>query len=201
MLIFDGSQGVGVWGQKLRRPRWFCPHERAIFVCKPAVSLSAQTFSPIPPSPFPEGRGRFFNFICREASPLHPVSKFNVSQTAVRFAKITSSFHESSPQQESSQGVGVWGQKLRRPRWFCPHERAIFVCKPAVSLSAQTFSPIPPSPFPEGRGRFFNFICREASPPAPRVRTKCFANSREVCGNFSHNRCMLNFGVFFSTKF
>ena len=32
------------------------------------------------------------------------------------------------------------------------------------------FHPIPPLPFPAGRGNFLILFCREASPPAPRVR-------------------------------
>ena len=47
---FRRSQGVGVWGQKLRRPRWFCPHKRAIMVCKPTVSSPHKAFA-YPPDP------------------------------------------------------------------------------------------------------------------------------------------------------
>ena len=70
------------------------------------------------------------------------------------------------------------------------------LCKPSATiLFAKIFSPIPLPPLPRGEGgNFLNFICREASPPAPRVRTKCLAKKHEIC-KISFNKFILSFGV------
>ena len=45
---------------------------------------------PIPPPPFPLGRGNFLILFAGRLRPLHPVSEFNVLQIAVKFAEIIS---------------------------------------------------------------------------------------------------------------
>ena len=107
----------------------------------------------------------------------------------------------------------MWGQKLRRPRWFCPHLQwrrggftpTTFDARGALPLQTggsclQTRRkfvcinslPHPPAPFPEGRGKILILICREASPPAPRVRGGC-TPARGVGTRFS--LCCANFAV------
>ena len=114
-----------------------------------AVTLCRETHSgffhinrlPHPPAPFPEGRGKFLILFCREASP--PAPRVRVEYLANSHKICSNCFcitwcnftlcgqlqnlqnfiQQVHVKFRRSQGVGVWGQKLRRMRWFCPHIR------------------------------------------------------------------------------
>ena len=69
--------------------------------------------------------------------------------------------------------------------WVCLVPSASFVeimllCRETHSgVFLINFLPHPPAPFPKGRGKFLILFCREASPPAPRVRNEYLAHSHE----------------------
>ena len=94
---------------------------------KPSVAFSlTQTFSPHPPAPLPirEG-GETLNIICREASPPAPRGGAECLAGSREFCRNPTSadvlqksafpFNESSPKQESSQGVGGTGAETLAP--------------------------------------------------------------------------------------
>ena len=93
--------------------------------------------APIPPTPFPAGRGRFLVFLCKGLRPLHP------------------------------RGLG--GMR----HWVCLWKAGCggvgacrLCCLPPLSL-AYFAAPIPPTPFPAGRGKPRLFHARGFAPCIP----------------------------------
>ena len=98
----------------------------------PAFSLIS---SPIPPAPFPAGRGRPRFFSCKGLRPLHP--------------------------------RGCTRAALAIPAAVVP-EGGLPCWSPAAPAFSFVFAPIPPTPFPAGRGRPRFFSCKGLRPLHPR---------------------------------
>ena len=65
---------VGLWGGRgvvACRPCRFGIRWGACLPCRPPTLPLACFLSPIPPTPFPAGRGRFLVFLCKGLRPLH----------------------------------------------------------------------------------------------------------------------------------
>ena len=124
------------------------------FCCLSALPL-AYFPAPIPLTPFPTGRGRFFCFLMQGASPL---ASPRLSRKRHRLTLRSRYPAEACPA----------GRRLTPPLW-CP-QGACLPCRLPTPPLAYFPAPIPLTPFPTGRGRFFCFLMQGASPLAsPRL--------------------------------
>ena len=71
MVGAHASGGGACFLCRLPTPPCRCPVGACFFGCLPPLSL-AYFAAPIPPPPFPAGRGRFLVFLCKGLRPLHP---------------------------------------------------------------------------------------------------------------------------------
>ena len=109
--------------------------------------------APIPPTPFPAGRGRLLVFLCKVLRPLHPRGWGDAALDLLV---------------ESGLWRGAY-ILCRLPTPPCRYpEGAYLPCRlPTLPLAFDP-APIPPTPFPAGRGRFLVFLCKGRSPLHPR---------------------------------
>ena len=134
-----------------------------LVACRPAFSLLCCPPSPkgkdIPPTRarralFPSGEGgRFLVFLCKGRSPLHPRGWGDAALDLLV---------------ESGLWRGAY-ILCRLPTPPCRYpEGAYLPCRlPTLPLAFDP-APIPPTPFPAGRGRFLVFLCKGRSPLHPR---------------------------------
>ena len=106
--------------------------------------------APIPPSPFPAGRGRLRLFYARGFAPCIPGAGWDA---ALGLLVESGLWRGACP-----GGTGAWWA-LMRPAGAC------FLCRlPTLPLAFDS-APIPPDPLPlRGRGRFFVFLCKGLRP-------------------------------------
>ena len=120
-----------------RLPTPPCRYSEGAFLlgCLPPLSL-AYFAAPIPPTPFPTGRGRLRLSHARGFAPCIPGAGWDAA-------------------------LGLLVESgLRRGACF-------FGCLPPLPLAFDS-APIPPTPFPAGRGRFLVFLCKGLRPLHPR---------------------------------
>ena len=144
----------------------------------PLVCLSA----PIPPTPFPAGRGRFFCFLMQGAPPLafpglNPRGTGYFLPCQCFFAPIPRppSQWEGGDQSYFMQGASPLASPGLNPRGTgsiggagAPGTPAAKPARHWLFLPRQCFSvPIPPTPFPAGRGRPKLFHARGSAPCIP----------------------------------
>ena len=152
-----GEEVVGLWacpvGCRLTLPLWYPEGGLpSLSPVNPAFSLPS---FPYPPAPLPRwGRGRFFCFLMQGASPL------------------------ASPELSRKRHWDMG--RTARPEGTCsgwsPADLAVpeaagaacLLCRLSTLPLAYVLSPIPPAPFPTGRGRFFAFLCKGLRPLHPR---------------------------------
>ena len=129
----------------------------------PCLSPAAPAFSfdsaPIPPTRarralFPSGKGEIFSFLMQGASPLASPG-LNPGGTGAG-ARITRPAGVACPA----------GCRLTLPP-LSPAGAYLLCCPPTLPLACFT-APIPPPPFPAGRGRFLVFLCKGLRPLHPR---------------------------------
>ena len=115
----------------------------------PAFSFDS---APIPPAPFPAGRGRLKVILCKGLCPLHP--------------RAESGRHRLFLWKAGSGGGLAWlvaGRPCRSGiRWG-----ACLLCRLPTLPLACFLAPIPPTPFPAGRGRLKVILCKGRSPLHP----------------------------------
>ncbi len=110
---------------------------------------------PHPPNPLPNGKGEIFCFLMQGASPL---ASPRLSRKRHRLTLRSRYPAEACPA----------GRRLTPPLW-CP-QGACLPCRLPTPPLAYFPAPIPLTPFPTGRGRFFCFLMQGASPLAsPRL--------------------------------
>ena len=154
----------------------------------PAFSL---IFCPIPPTPFPAGRGGFLVFLCKGRSPLHPrglnraapverlPSRYPVRGSPRLGEKtIEQPFYWQcrQPRRGGTGGDGtIRRTRRRRLRWSSPPGRGEQVPPgglPSLSPACPAFSflscPHPPDPLPGGKGETKVISCKGRSPLHPR---------------------------------
>ena len=167
-----------------------------LVACLP--STLAFDSAPIPPPPFPVGRGRFLVFLCKGLRPLHPrgwvgCGTGRACQAGTRCRgsprlgekTIEQPFYWQcrQPRRGGTGGDGtIRRTRRRRLRWSSPPGRGEQVPPggglPSWSPAAPAFSllsrPHPPDPLPlRGRGRFLVFLCKGLRPLHPRGWVGC----------------------------
>ena len=110
--------------------------------------------APIPPAPFPAGRGVTIGYFMQGAAPLaSPGLNPRGTGSPCRCGKLNG------------------GLPRRCRRGGCqryPAGGACLLCR-LLTLPLTCFpAPIPPAPFPAGRGRFLVFLCKGLRPLHPR---------------------------------
>ena len=125
------------------------------------VALSLALFpAPIPPAPLPVGKGESQSLFRRGLRPRHPCTE---PPTALIVPAKQVSDGWLARQVAGSAGVGG-------ARWVvCPVGRLLTL--PLVCFAA----PLPPTPFPAGRGRLRLFSCKGLRPLHPRGLNPWFA--------------------------
>ena len=128
------------------------------FGCLPPLPLAC-FLAPIPPTPFPAGRGRLRLSHARGFAPCIP----GVGWDAALGLLVESGLRRGA----CPGGTGAWWA-LMRPAGAC------FLCRlPTLPLAFDS-APIPPDPLPlRGRGRFFVFLCKGLRPLHPRGWEGC----------------------------
>ena len=151
-----GAGGVG--GAVACRPCRFGIRWGACLPCRP-LPLPLVFFSaPIPPTPFPAGRGGLKVFLCKGLRPLHPQG---LTRTAQAFL-VESGFRRGA------QGGG------RPPTLPCRNPAGgLPFWSPASPAFSFVSAPIPPPPFPAGRGRFKVYFAGGYRPRHPCNRVGC----------------------------
>ena len=110
--------------------------------------------APIPPTPFPAGRGRFLVFLCKGLRPLHPRG-------------LDGARHWLDERwRRPVGGLPFWSPA--RPTATVPCGEAYLLCRLPILPLAYLSAPIPLTPFPAGRGRFLVFLCKGLRPLHPR---------------------------------
>ncbi len=121
------------------------------FCCLSALPL-AYFPAPIPLTPFPTGRGRFFCFLMQGAKPLAS-------------PRLNRKRHRLTLRSRYPAEACPAGRRLTPPLW-CP-QGACLPCRPPTLPLVYFSAPYPPAPLPRwGRGRFFCFLMQGASPLA-----------------------------------
>ena len=118
----------------------------------PAFSLPS---FPYPPAPLPGGKGEIFCFLMQGASPLASPG-------------LSRKRHWDRGANHAPGGGGV--PSLLPADLAVPEAAgaACLLCRLSTLPLAYLLSPIPPPPFPAGRGRFFVFLCKGLRPLHPR---------------------------------
>ena len=124
-----GSAGVG------GTLRGACP------LCRLSPLPLALPFAPIPPTPFPAGRGRLLVFLCKGLRPLHPRGWMGRDTGSTCVWRYPAGGLPSLPPATPAFSL-----------IFCPHP-------PARARRAL---------FPAGRGRLLVFLCKGLRPLHPR---------------------------------
>ena len=128
-----------------------------LLCCPPALPLVC-FYAPIPPTPFPAGRGGLKVFLCKGLRPLHPQG---LTRTAQAFL-VESGFRRGA------QGGG------RPPTLPCRNPAGgLPFWSPASPAFSFVSAPIPPPPFPAGRGRFKVYFAGGYRPRHPCNRVGC----------------------------
>ena len=125
-----------------------------LFCCLPTPPL-AYFPAPIPLTPFPTGRGRFFCFLMQGASPLASPG-------------LSRKRHWDRGANQAPGGGGV--PSLLPADLAVPEAAgaACLLCRLSTLPLAYVLSPIPPPPFPSGEGGdFFAFLCKGLRPLHP----------------------------------
>ena len=125
---------------------------------------------PHPPAPFPAGRGRFFVFLCKGLRPLHPRAEPARHWLALPLWKTQWGLAPALPARRVSAvpGGGACPGVAGSAGVSGTRREACLLCRLLTLPLAYFFAPIPPTPFPAGRGRFFVFLCKGLRPLHPR---------------------------------
>ena len=111
----------------------------ACLLCRLPILPLAYLSAPIPPTPFPAGRGRFLVFLCKGLRPLHPRG-------------LGGARHWLGERWRCPVG-GVPSWSLVRLAAMVPGGGACLLCRLPTLPLAYFLAPIPLTPFPAGRGR------------------------------------------------
>ena len=145
------------------------PGGGACRLCRLPILPLTYFLAPIPPPPFPAGRGRFLVFLCKGLRPLHPRSWTGRGTGSVSVGG-------------ARRGACPLGRRFALPPRYpvggaCPLGRLPIL--PLACFSA----PIPLTLLPlRGRGRFLVFLCKGLRPLHPRNWTGRGTGSTSVSG-------------------
>ena len=132
------------------------PCGEAYFLCRLPTLPLAYLSAPIPPPPFPAGRGRFLVFLCKGLRPLHPRGWTGRGTGSV------------------SVGGAPWGGLALLvagsplPLWF--PVGGLPALSPAYPVFSLFVCPHPPNPLPSGKGETISLFCRGLRPRHPGIR-------------------------------
>ena len=145
--------GGGLFPALAARPAAVVPGGGVCFPCRfPPAAFSFDS-APIPPPPFPAGRGRFLVFLCKGLRPLHPRG-LNPGGTG------------TGRQTTRPAGGGLFPALAARPAAVVPGGGVCFPCRFPPPPLVLILPPSPRPPSPTGKGEIFGFLMQGASPLA-----------------------------------
>ena len=129
------------------------PGGGACRLCRLPILPLTYFLAPIPPPPFPAGRGRFLVFLCKGLRPLHPRSWTGRGTGSVSVGG-------------ARRGACPLGRRFALPPRY-PVGGGVPSWSPAYPAFSLLLCPHPPyPPSPPGKGEIFSFLMQGASPLA-----------------------------------
>ena len=150
------------------------PIGAACLLCRLPTLPFACFFAPIPPVPFPSGEGEIFTLFRRGLRPRHPCTEplAALIVPAQQVLRRLNPRGTGCPCRTGARG-GLVLFAVRLPCRCGVRRGACPLCRLSALPLVCFLSPIPPTPFPAGRGRFFSFLMQGASPLAsPRLNPR-----------------------------
>ena len=149
--------------------------------------------APIPRPPSPPGKGETISLFCRGLRPRHPGIRPFATRTAPAMQVPGGGLPSASPVRRKTDRIAFpWAvpaakERGDRGRWNYPSQATAafeMVLSPGVGIASAAggrallaaccplplpsfLPPIPPTPFPAGRGRFLVFLCKGLRPLHP----------------------------------
>ena len=126
---------------------------------------------PAPQPPSPPGKGETISLFCRGRSPRHPGIRPFTALTATA---------------TMVPGGGLALLVAGSPCHYGTRRGACPLCRLPILPLAYLSAPIPPTPFPAGRGRFLVFLCKGLRPLHPRGWTRAASAALPAVGKFTN---------------